>query len=115
MLAICEKHAREPELVAIIVSLLGQRLPANHAKYVHGVGVDTPCQEVYRPGGYSNNSSRVVGAVKIQTISERGTGPSLRRVRRNCPQKLGSLYHLPTMVGGPYRARTTSSDSSQWN
>ena len=30
MLAVCEKYARKPESVEIIVSLLGQSLPANY-------------------------------------------------------------------------------------
>ena len=38
------KHARKPRSVEIIVSLLGQSLPANH-EYADGVGVDTPCGE----------------------------------------------------------------------
>ena len=40
------------------------------------------------PGGH-RYSSRVVGAVDIQRISERGMGPYLPRVRRNCPPLVG--------------------------
>ena len=32
MFAKCEKYARKPESVEIIVSLFGQSLPANHEK-----------------------------------------------------------------------------------
>ena len=32
MFAVCEKYARKPESVEIIVSLLDQSLPANHEK-----------------------------------------------------------------------------------
>ena len=46
MFIACAKYARKPESVEIIVSLLGQSLPANHDKKTNGVGVDTPCGEV---------------------------------------------------------------------
>ena len=47
---VCDKFARKPDSVEIIVSLLGQSLPANHEKYANKVAVDMQCGEVYRPG-----------------------------------------------------------------
>ena len=43
------KYAGKPRSVEIIVSLLGQSLPAYHEKLANGVGLDTPCGG-YRPG-----------------------------------------------------------------
>ena len=42
--------SEKPDLVEIILSSLGQRLPAHHEKYANEVGVGTACEEIHRPG-----------------------------------------------------------------
>ena len=68
--------------------ILDQSLPADH-EYASGVGVDTSFGEV------SNREiNDIVPAllelyVKIRRIFQRGMGPYLPGVRRNCPPLVG--------------------------